>query len=140
MSPNGDRLLFTEKLADNTHQIGLLEARTEQVTILSSPGCDVDATSLGWFNDTFVGFSMKCPGDQYFQARLVNTYNLNDSTIPPITQQMGEKQVPLKHDILSVCSPTRRLRGRVATHALKFGSVIKNCPNFSRITDTNNAR
>ena len=90
VSPNGDRLLFTEKLADNTHQIGLLEARTEQVTMISSPGCDVDATSLGWFNDTFVGFSMKCPSDQYFQARLVNTYNLNDSTIPPITQQMGD--------------------------------------------------
>lgn len=79
VSVGPDRRFFLYSKLDDAQRASVwlydMEAKTSKP--ISPPDCDAGSSGLGWFNDTFVGFAMKCEGDEFSQGYLANIYNDN---------------------------------------------------------------
>ena len=79
VSVGPDRRFFLYSKVDDSQRssIWLYDMSAHTSKQISPPGCDAGASGLGWFNDTFFGFAMKCDGDEFSQGYLANIYDDN---------------------------------------------------------------
>ena len=67
-------ILYSKTESAGNSVVWLYDMQTKMDRAMSPSDCDAGASGVGWFNDSFIGFAMKCPGDAYAQAYLGNIY------------------------------------------------------------------
>ena len=68
-------ILYSKTESTGNSVVWLYDMQNKSVRNMSPLECDAGKSGLGWFNDSFIGFAMKCPGDTYSQAYLGNVYD-----------------------------------------------------------------
>jgi hypothetical protein len=93
ISVGPDRRFFLYSKVDdmNRSSVWLYDMASHTSKAISPTECDAGMDGLGWFNDTFVGFSMKCDGDVFSQGYLANIYDENNRNfLRQLTDQDGD--------------------------------------------------
>ena len=78
VGPDRRFVLYSKLNSTNQSSVWLYDLQGRTSTAISPEGCDAGRDGVGWFNDTFVGFAMKCEGDEFRQAYLANIYDDNE--------------------------------------------------------------
>ncbi|MGB0646445.1 MAG: hypothetical protein ACPGQS_04675 [Bradymonadia bacterium] len=93
VSVGPDRRFFLYSKIDSADRssVWLYDLQGHTSKAISPEGCDAGRDGVGWFNDTFVGFAMKCDEDEYRQAYLANIYDDNQRAfLRQLTDQPGD--------------------------------------------------
>ena len=93
VSVGPDRRFFLYSKLDsmNRSSVWLYDMNRHTSKAISPSECDAGSSGLGWFNDTFVGFAMKCEGDEFRQGYLANIYDDNErSFLRQLTNHTGD--------------------------------------------------
>ena len=84
-------ILFSRIEASGNAMVWLYDMQSKREQPISPVDCDAGRHGVGWFNDSFVGFSMKCPGDAFAQAYLGNIYEDNErNTLRQLTDHEAD--------------------------------------------------
>lgn len=84
-------LLFSRIESGGNSVVWLFDMQSKMERMISPSECNAGLDGLGWFNDSFVGFAMKCPEDEFSQAYLANIYEENNrATLRQLTDHPAD--------------------------------------------------